>query len=303
VRAGARALHIVEVGVRDGLQAEPRVVPTSRKIELIGELINVGLRRLEVASFVNARRVPQMADAEDIVAALSQTTGVSYIGLVLNLRGAERAVQTKIHEIGTAVPATDTFGVRNQGQTSDDAQTELKKIVEHAKAAGMPVQCAISMAFGCPFEGKVSEQRVIDLARRAADLDITEIGLADTIGVAVPAQVTDLFGRLREAVPHLPLRAHFHDTRNTGVANVWAAVQTGVSGIDASVGGLGGCPFAPGAGGNVATEDVAYLLSTSGIETGIDLSRLIAIARRANANLGRAPAVGLAGAGLPERRP
>lgn len=303
MRAGARALHIVEVGVRDGLQAEPRVVPTSRKIELIGELINVGLRRLEVASFVNARRVPQMADAEDIVAALSQTTGVSYIGLVLNLRGAERAVQTKIHEIGTAVPATDTFGVRNQGQTSDDAQTELKKIVEHAKAAGMPVQCAISMAFGCPFEGKVSEQRVIDLARRAADLDITEIGLADTIGVAVPAQVTDLFGRLREAVPHLPLRAHFHDTRNTGVANVWAAVQTGVSGIDASVGGLGGCPFAPGAGGNVATEDVAYLLSTSGIETGIDLSRLIAIARRANANLGRAPAVGLAGAGLPERRP
>lgn len=303
MRAGASALHIVEVGVRDGLQADPRGVPTSRKIELIGELVDAGLRRLEVASFVSPRRVPQMADAEDIVAALPRPTGVSYIGLVLNLRGAERAVQTRIHEIGTAVPATDTFGVRNQGQTSNEAQTELKKIVEQANAAGLPVQSAISMAFGCPFEGKVSEQKVIDLARRAAELGIGEIGLADTIGIAVPAQVTDLFGRLRAAVPHLPLRAHFHDTRHTGIANVWAAVQMGVSGIDASVGGLGGCPFAPGASGNVATEDVAYLLSTSGIETGIDLSRLLAIARRANADLGRAPAGGLARAGLPERQP
>lgn len=298
----ASELHIVEVGVRDGLQSEPRVVPTSQKIDLINALIDVGIRRIEVASFVNRERVPQMADAEAVVAALPQRSDCSYIGLALNERGAERAIAAKIDEIGTAVPATETFGIRNQRQSPEEAITELRKIVARAAQYETPVLSAIAMAFGCPFEGRVPQQRVIDLARRMADTGISEIALADTIGVAVPSQVADLFGQLREAVPHLPMRAHFHDTRNTGIANTWAAVQSGVYAVDASVGGLGGCPFAPGATGNVATEDVAYLLEQSGVSLKLDLARLVDIARGISASLERTLSSGISRAGLPGPR-
>jgi hydroxymethylglutaryl-CoA lyase len=294
-------LQIVEVGPRDGLQNEPRPVTTAWKRELIEGLIDAGLRRLEVASFVNPRRVPQMADAEELIAALPSVPGCTYIGLALNLRGAERALAAGVHEIGTVVPATDAFGTRNQGQSSIESIDEIKKIVSLGKAAGTRVLSAISMAFGCPFEGTVAEQRVIELARRIADAGISEIALADTIGVAVPAQVTDLCGRVRDAVPHLPLRTHFHDTRNTAIANVWAAVQAKVDWCDSAIAGLGGCPFAPGATGNVATEDVIYLLERSGLSTTVNLERLIELSRNVNSLLERRPGSGLSLAGIPRQ--
>ncbi len=294
-------MQIVEVGPRDGLQNESRRVTTAWKRDLIKGLIDAGLRRLEVASFVNPRRVPQMADAEELMTELTPVPGCTYVGLALNLRGAERALAAGVDEIGTAVPATDAFGIRNQGQSSIESIEEVKKIASLGKAAGTPVLSGISMAFGCPFEGKVAEQRVIDLAYRLADAGVTEIGLADTIGVAVPAQVTDLCGKLRDAVPHLPLRTHFHDTRNTAIANVWAAAQAKVDWCDSAIAGLGGCPFAPGTSGNVATEDVVYLLEQSGLSTAVNLERLIELSRSISSGLERQPSSGLSRAGIPRQ--
>ncbi|RJG57661.1 hydroxymethylglutaryl-CoA lyase [Sphingobium terrigena] len=286
-------VQIVEVGPRDGLQNEKRLLSTADKILLIARLIEAGAKRIEVASFVNPKRVPQMADAEAVVQGLPATSDCSYIGLVLNRRGAERALTVPVDELGMAVPGSETFGIRNQGQSAMEAIAQLKDIVDLARGSGVTVHASVSLAFGCPFEGQVPVEHVVDLAKRIADLDVTEIGMADTIGIAVPAQVTDLFGRLREAIPHRRLRAHFHDTRNTGIANVWAAVQAGVDVIDASVGGLGGCPFAPGATGNVPTEDVCYLLESSGVATGLALDRLVDTAHWINGLLGRAPTSGL----------
>jgi len=291
-------VDLIEVGPRDGLQAEPISWPTEEKVRLITELVDVGLRRIEVASFVNPRRVPQMADAADVVAKLPRRPDVAYIGLVLNLRGAERAIASGLSEIGTALPATDGFGLRNQGQDSLTAVKEVTEIVRFGKEFGVRVQATMSMAFGCPIDGIVRVDRVVDLTKRIADSGIFELGLADTLGVAVPAQVSELFGRVSDAVPHLPLRAHFHDTRNTGIANAWAAISAGARAIDGSVAGLGGCPFAPGSSGNVATEDLAYLLQCSGVPTSIDVERLIKISRRVSGYLDRAPTSGLGRAGL-----
>ncbi len=269
------SIEIVEVGPRDGLQNESLVVATSDKLALIARAIDAGARRIEVASFVNPRRMPQMADAEAVLARLPARDDVVYIGLVLNRRGAERALATTLDELGAVCVSTDSFAMRNQGQTSAGSVEGARDIVELAHAAGRRGQVTIGAAFGCPFEGEVSPDHVVEMAKRLADAQPREIALADTIGVAVPPQVSDLVGRVREAIFPLPVRCHFHDTRNTGLANVWAAVQAGAATIDASLGGLGGCPFAPGAAGNVATEDVVYLLERAGVATSLDLARLI----------------------------
>lgn len=274
-----RQIEIVEVGPRDGLQNEARLVSTADKVELIRRAISAGARRVEVASFVNPKRVPQMADAEEVIALLGRPSGVTRIGLVLNERGAERALACGIDQLGSVAVASDPFGIRNQGQDSRESVEVAERIIAMGRAAGVPVQVTIAVAFGCPFGGEVDPEHVVAMAQRLASAGPVEIALADTIGVAVPAQVTQMFASLRKAIPEMRLRAHFHDTRNTGIANVWAAVEAGVSTIDASIGGLGGCPFAPGAAGNVATEDVAYMLARSGIETGLDLDRLINAAR------------------------
>ncbi|KGB53233.1 Hydroxymethylglutaryl-CoA lyase [Sphingopyxis sp. LC81] len=270
------AVELVEVGPRDGLQNEAAIVSTADKLELIRRAIDYGVRRIEVTSFVNPKKVPQLADAEELVAMLPECDDVTWIGLVLNRRGAERALATgRIDELGAVCVTSDSFGIRNQGQNSDESLAAAMEIVGLAKAAGRSGQITIATAFGCPFEGKVAIDRVVEMAKRAADVAPREIALADTIGVGVPAQVSEMVGRVREAVGELPVRVHFHNTRGTGIANVWAAVEEGAVTVDASLGGLGGCPFAPGAAGNVATEDVIYMLEQSGIEMGITLPQVV----------------------------
>lgn len=281
------AIELVEVGPRDGLQSEPMVVPTQTKLELIRRLADAGLRRIEVASFVNPKRVPQMGDAEAVLTGLERRPGMQYVGLVLNRRGFERALAAGCTEIGMVAVATDSFGQRNQGASIEDAIRAWDEIAPLAHAANIRAQVTLSVAFGCPFEGEVPAQRVVDIVRRLAVAAPLEIALADTIGVAVPAQVTALVDQVRKAVPSIPLRCHFHNTRNTAVANAYAAVLAGVRTLDASVGGIGGCPFAPNATGNVATEDLLYMLSRQGYETGVDLARLIDASRWLEGELGK----------------
>jgi hydroxymethylglutaryl-CoA lyase len=282
------AVELVEVGPRDGLQNEAAIVSTADKLELIRRAIDYGARRIEVTSFVNPKKVPQLADAEELVAMLPERDDVTWIGLVLNRRGAERALATgRIDELGAVCVTSDSFGIRNQGQNSDESLAAAMEIVGLAKAAGRSGQITIATAFGCPFEGKVAIDRVVEMAKRAADANPREIALADTIGVGVPAQVSEMVGRVREAVGELPVRVHFHNTRGTGIANVWAAVEEGAAAVDASLGGLGGCPFAPGAAGNVATEDVIYMLEQSGIEMGITLPQVVEAAGWLSGVMGR----------------
>jgi hydroxymethylglutaryl-CoA lyase len=281
-------VEIVEVGARDGLQNEPEIVSTATKVELIKAALAAGVKRIEVASFVNPRRVPQMADAEAVVAALPPSGDATYIGLVLNEHGAQRALLTSVDELGAVAVASDSFGVRNQGQTSEESVAVACEIVAMAKAAGRSGQVTISAAFGCPFEGEVDPARVVEMAAQLAQAGPREIALADTIGVAVPTQVRDLIGRVRSVIGDIPIRAHFHNTRNTGLANAWAALEAGAATLDASLGGLGGCPFAPKATGNIPTEDLLYLLHRSGVETGIDLDAMIEAAHRLSEAMGKA---------------
>lgn len=280
----SRTLQIVEVSARDGLQNESTLVSTADKVALINRMIDAGARRFEVGSFVNPKRVPQMADTPEVIAALPDRADVSYIGLCLNRKGVERAAQSRegnkrgVDEAGCVTVASDAFGTANQGQTSAESVAENIAMLELAKREGLVPQVTIAVAFGCPFEKQVPADRVIEIARRLAEAGPVEIAVADTIGVAVPGQVGDLIGRLREVLPaEMRLRAHFHDTRATGVANAWAAWKAGADILDSSLGGLGGCPFAPGATGNVATEDLVYLFERSGVGTGIDLTRAIAV--------------------------
>jgi hydroxymethylglutaryl-CoA lyase len=271
-----RSIEIVEVGPRDGLQSEPGVMPTEAKIEFIHRLVDAGVRRLEVTSFVNPKKVPQMADAEQVLAGIRREPGVFYVGLVLNRKGFDRAVAAGCNEIGMAVVASDTFNRRNQGVSTNESIAAWLEIARAAHAAGVRPQVTVSAAFGCPFEGEIAVDRVIEIARRVAEGQPHEIAFADTVGVGVPAQVTEILTRARDALPGMRLRAHFHNTRNTGLANAYAAVEAGVSALDSSTGGVGGCPFAPAATGNIPTEDLVYMLHRCGIATGLDLEKLIA---------------------------
>ncbi len=269
------AVELVEVGPRDGLQNESRILSTDDKVALIERSIAAGSRRIEVASFVNPRRVPQMADAEAVCAALKPRDEVTTIGLVLNRRGAERALLTGVDELGAVVSASDGFGVANQARASHETVDDAIEIIATAKAAGRRAQVTISVAFGCPFDGEVDPARVADIARRLAQAEPLEIALGDTIGVATPADVGRVMRAVTQAAPGIPLRCHFHDTRNTAIANAWAALYHGAATLDASLGGIGGCPFAPGASGNVATEDLLYMLDRAGVRTGLDLNTVI----------------------------
>lgn len=281
------SIQVVDVGPRDGLQNEAAWVNTWQKVELIERLASAGVKRIEVASFVRTEKVPQMADAEEVLAALRRRAGVSYVGVVLNRKGALRALDTAVDELGAVAVASDAFGRRNQNQTVEESILCAGEIVRLARGRDRAAQVGIAMSFGCPFEGRVDPRRVVEIARRLADHQPTEIGIADTIGVAVPAQVTELIGRVREAIGGIPVRAHFHNTRNTAVANVLAAAEAGAHAIDASIGGIGGCPFAPQATGNVATEDVVYALEHSGVHTGLKLDALIDTAKFCSRLLGR----------------
>jgi hydroxymethylglutaryl-CoA lyase len=285
--AHQRRIEIVEVGPRDGLQNEPELLPLAVKREFIERAVGCGIRRIEVASFVNPKRVPQMADADELVRSLPRYSGVRYVGLVLNRRGFDRALAAGCDEIGMVVVASDTFNMRNQGATTAESTAAWLEMARAAKATGLPAQVTISAAFGCPFEGEVAPAKVVALAKTLAEGEPVEIAIADSIGAGVPTQVTDLVGRLREALPRMRLRCHFHNTRNTGIANAFAAVEAGVEVLDASIGGIGGCPFAPAATGNIPTEDLLYMLSRMGVETGVDLECTIATARWLEERFGR----------------
>ncbi len=276
-----RQITIMEVSPRDGLQNETQLLSTEQKLSLIDYALTAGCKRIEVVSFVHPKKVPQMADAEAVCAGLPQRGDVTYTGLILNERGFERLIATaRIQEAGLVVCASDTFGERNQGMNISEQLRMASKVLARGRKVGMPVQVTVSVAFGCPFEGNVSPTTVIDIVKTLVDHGAVEIALADTIGVAVPQQVYELFSALSEELSeHVPLRAHFHDTRNTGIANAYAALQASVATLDASIGGIGGCPFAPNATGNIATEDLVYLLNRSDIEHGLDLAKLLDGAR------------------------
>ena len=283
------SVEIVEVSPRDGLQSEQVRLTTAEKVELIGLAVAAGARRIEAASFVNPKRVPQMADAEDVMRLLPRPAGVSYIGLALNERGAERAVEASCDEVNFVVVATETFSQRNQGAGVAETLERWARVAAVAKAAGRRTSVTIAAAFGCPFEGEVGLNQVESIVERLAEGDTApdEIALADTIGVAVPPQVRAAFHAARRIAPATKLRGHFHNTRNTGLANALASQEAGAQVLDASLGGIGGCPFAPAATGNIPTEDLVYLLERSGVTTGLDLQRGIEAAQWLSGKLGK----------------
>jgi (R)-citramalyl-CoA lyase len=278
-------VEIVDVGPRDGLQNEERSLAPDARAELCDRLAAAGVPRVEAASFVNPKRVPQMAGAEEVMAAIERRPGTTYAGLVLNERGYERAVQAGVDEVRYAFPVTETFASRNQNTTVADATDLAARLVERARLDGVRVSITLSAAFGDPFEGPVSARHVLSVAERVAAANPDEVVLADTIGVGVPVQVSELVGGV--AALGVTAGCHFHDTRNTGIANAAAAVEAGATVLDAAVGGTGGCPFAPRATGNIATEDLVYLLHGLGHETGIDLDALIEVAAWMAEQLGK----------------
>jgi hydroxymethylglutaryl-CoA lyase len=293
-----RFVEIVEVGARDGLQNEKAVLAPEVRAEFIRRLEDAGARRLEAVSFVNPARVPQMAGAEAIMAALPAAPGRSRIGLVLNERGWDRAAASGCDEANVVICATDGFGVRNQGARVADQMRALATIVaRRAREGGPRLSATLSVAFGCPFDGEVRQDQVMALVRDMAALGLAEIALADTIGVADPWTVRARTAAALEAAPDARLRLHFHDTRGTGLANAFAGLEAGASVLDASCGGLGGCPFAPAATGNIATEDLAYMLHRAGFETGLNIDALIAAARWIGERIGKSPVSALSRAG------
>jgi hydroxymethylglutaryl-CoA lyase len=291
-------IEIVEVSPRDGLQNEAVPFSTEQKIELITRAIDAGFKRIEAVSFVNPKRVPQMADGEAVMAGVPRDRGVHYVGLALNRRGFDRALAAGCDEINFVAVTTEAFSQRNQGASVEHNLAVWSEIASEARAAGVPATLSISAAFGCPYEGEVPRERVVEIAQRGAEAGPTEIIIADTIGCAVPTDVTALIQAVKAALPDVGLRCHFHNTRNTGLANAAAAVTAGVTGLDASIGGIGGCPFAPGATGNIPTEDLVYMLHRMGFDTGLDLKALVDVGRWLEKPLGRAVPAAMARAGV-----
>ncbi|WP_332654774.1 hydroxymethylglutaryl-CoA lyase [Brevundimonas sp.] len=299
----SRPITIVEVGPRDGLQNEKAILEPAVRAELVRRLEAAGARRTEAVSFVHPKYVPQMAGAEEVMAALPHEAGRSRIGLVLNGKGYDRALGTPVDEVNVAMSATDGFGLKNQGMGVDQQVSMLSDIMtgransEGGAGAGPSLSATLSCVWGCPFDGEVSVGQVADLVGRIGELGVKEIALADTIGVADPWAVTRKVEAARKAAPEAVLRLHFHDTRNTGLANAYAGVEAGIDVLDASVGGIGGCPFAPGATGNIATEDLVYMLERAGYPTGYDLDALVVTARWIGGLIGRPAPSALSRAG------
>ena len=278
---------IVEVSPRDGLQNESVVLSTDVKVELIGRLVRAGARRVEAVSFAHPKLVPAMADAEAVMERVPRVDGVAYAGLVLNRRGLDRALASGVDEVNMVVCVSDSFNRRNQNASTEESMQAAAEVLGRARGQGLFTTLTLATSFGCPFEGEVDPGRVVELAARGAAAGALELCLADTIGVGVPTQVRELATRVRDAVGEDQLlRFHFHNTRNTGFANAVAAVEQGARVLDASAGGIGGCPFAPNATGNIATDDLVFLLERMGLGTGFDLEALLATAGFLGAQLG-----------------
>lgn len=279
------SVRVYEVGPRDGLQNIDHFVPTDVKIALIDALSGLGYDRIEAVSFVHPRVVPQVADAEAVMAGVTRGAA-RLVGLVPNARGVERALAAGVDETNFVLSASESQNRSNLNQSISESQAQFEDSIRLTREAGLPMRLTISTSFGCPFEGYVPPERVLDIARHGADAGAAEICLGDTTGMANPAQVYRLFLALTDALPELPVAVHLHDTRGAGSANLLAALQAGVTRFDASMGGLGGCPFAPGATGNIGTEDSAHMLETMGVSTGLDLDGLIDVARRFEPRIG-----------------
>lgn len=296
--AAPRAISIVDVSPRDGLQNEKVPVSTQDKLRLINELVSLGAKRIEAVSFVNPKKVPQMADADAVMAGVPRDAGASFIGLVLNTRGAVRAVDAGVDEMNYVLPVTDAFAAANQNTTVAAALDALEEVASIAAAASIPLTVTAAVAFGCPYQGDVPADQTLAVVRAALRRGaLAEVALADTIGCAVPWQVGEVFGQLRSETD-VQLRAHLHETRHTALANTYAAMAAGVGVFDSAVGGLGGCPFAPGAAGNISTEDLVWMLERAGFSTAIDPVAATELGRWICAKVGTAPRSGLAGAGV-----
>lgn len=292
-----RFIEIVEVGPRDGLQNDPGALSTAQKLEFISRLEAAGVRRMESGSFVSPRAVPKMADSADVFAGLDRSRPTRHIALALNEKGVRRAIDAGADEVNFVLVAGEGFGRRNQGMSPAESADLLKACAPLVHEAGLPLSATISVAFGDPYDGEVGIDILETLAEAAEAARCAELALGDTIGVATPWDVRARFSAVRAAAPAPALRAHFHDTRGAALANVAAAIEEGVTIIDASCGGIGGCPFAPAATGNVATEDVVYMLHRAGFETGIDLEAMIDAARWLEGALGHPVASNLSRAG------
>ncbi len=268
------SVEIIEVSPRDGIQNEKKLLSLATKLEMIQRSIDAGASRIEVTSFVNPKRVPQMAEADEICAALPKDTDCKYIGLALNKRGFERACNAGLDEVNFVVVASDTFSQKNQGT---DTETGLSLFNELAGNVSDPIAVGVTIAaaFGCPFEGEMPIERLMKVVDGCMEANPFELAIADTIGVATPKDIKERINAIRQHYPDVPLRLHLHNTRNTGLANAWAGVEAGVAALDSSFGGVGGCPFAPAATGNIATEDLVYMLERAGISTGVDLTKAI----------------------------
>lgn len=270
---------VVEVGPRDGLQNEAASFTVDERVQFCEKLLDAGFRVLEVGAFVSPSWVPQMAGSDEVFGRLRDGGKARRVVLVPNRKGFERALAVGVQDIAIFTAASDTFNRKNTNASIDESFDRFRAFVPEARRAGMWIRGYISTCFGCPYEGAVAPEKVVDVARRLAELGCQEVSVGDTIGVAVPSQVQDVFGRLKEVVPIFSLAAHFHDTRGTALANVLAALEAGVTIVDSSAGGLGGCPYAPGASGNLATEDLLYMLHGMGIGTGIKLAGVVAASR------------------------
>jgi len=293
---------ICEVGTRDGFQIEPDFIPTELKVEVVNRLGEAGLSRIEVTSFVHPRVVPALRDAEEVMARISRRPGTVYAALVPNDRGAERAVAAGGDELHTVFSASQSHNLANVNMTVAESLEKLGAVARIGERAGVPMVAGVSTSFGCPFEGTVPVQQVERIVARLVAMGARGIGLADTTGVANPVQVARALEHLMPRFPGVEWTLHTHDTRAMAIANILAAMECGVTHFDASIGGLGGCPFAPGASGNVCTEDLVHCLHAMGVETGIDLDRLIATARRVEEIVGRALPGQIIRAGTSERR-
>jgi len=280
------SISLREVGPRDGLQNEAPV-PTAAKVELVNALSATGVGRIEAVSFVHPKAIPQMADADDVWAGIERRAGVRYSALVPNLRGAQRALDVGFKEIEVVVSASDTHNRKNVNRSTDDSLDDISELIQVVHDAGATVQVIVATAWGCPYEGDVPAERTVSVAHRAVRDGADGIGFGDTTGMATPGRVTRLVGEFRSVAPDVGVNLHFHNTRGTGLANVMAALQLGVDDFDASVGGLGGCPYAPGASGNVVTEDLVHMVEDMGVATGIDLEAMIEAAATAERIVGR----------------
>ena len=301
--AVSERIQIVEVAPRDGLQADPADLSTAQKVELIERLVATGHTRIEATSFVSPKAVPKMADGDAVMAGVPRSSGVSYSALALNQRGVERAISAGVDEVCGVVVATEAFSQANQRASVAESVQRWRDISDAARVSGIKTAVTVSAVCGCPYEGRVEAQSVLDIVAQLAETRPDELALADTIGAGVPTQVADLFAGVREQAPGIALRGHFHNTRNTALANIAAAIDTGVRVFDSSLGGVGGCPFAPKATGNVATEDVVYLVHEMGFDTGLDLDALIDTTAWLEAQLGHGvPSLVAKAGGFPQPR-